>query len=296
MTAPAALSRLGEFVAARSSRASVLARSVMGLTEPGDRVLRRQLLTGMAGQAGTDGSVRGSLVATASAVLELASLGQPEAERVRMIDWLATRQGAPGAYHEGCTVARHQHRACEHFLDGFFAAAPPARRAAPVALANGKEFRVESQARFAASCLALEAMLRSGRKDAPKVERHLDSFVALVDEWTEESDYFSVDLMFSEVPRLASAPLRWRPALDAVLDLLAARQQADGTWPGAEFFHALDALSRIEAAAGRPFLARALETLLRRQREDGSFGSVAEDERALIAARTLIAVGRGSGN
>jgi hypothetical protein len=56
------------------------------------------------------------------------------------------------------------------------------------------------------------------------------------------------------------------------------------------------ALSRIEAAAGRPFLARALETLLRRQREDGSFGSVAEDERALIAARTLIAVGRGSGN
>lgn len=288
---PDMLTRLAEFVSDRPSRAAVLARALLGRPLDRDPMFRRQLIGGILGAAGADGSVRGSLVATARAAVELAELGQPAAARAALLDWLATRQGAPGAFHLGCTAARHQHRACEHFLDGFFSAAPPTRRVAPLALANGKEFRVESQARFAASCLALEAMLRSGRQHDPLVERHLDSFASLIDEWATGSDYFHPDLVFSALAALAAAPARWRPTVEAIVGQLAAQQQPDGTWTGTEFFHSIDALARVDGPVVAPLLTRAVTTLGRRQREDGSFGSAAEDERALIAARVLRQVG-----
>lgn len=281
---------LRRFFADRPTRAGLLARRALHCRRSDDRRLAGHLIAATAGSAGPDGSVRGSLVATAQAVLDLDDVGYESPERDRMVGWLLGRQGEPGAFHEGCTAARHQHRTCEHFLDGFFSPAPPARRTAPVALANGKEYRIESQARFAASCVALEAVTRSGRRNEARVERHLDSFGALVDEWASGGDYLAADLAFSAMAALAAGGERWRPTLIALTDLAAAWQLADGTWAAVDFFNALDGLCRADAQLTRGILERAAPTLARRQREDGSFGSVAADHRALVALRVLLTV------
>jgi hypothetical protein len=245
----------------------------------------------VAGSIGTDGSIRGSLRATAQAVLDLDSMGSRSVERDRLVEWLLGRQGLPGAFHEGCTAARHQHRTCEHFLGGFFSPLPPARRAAPVTLATGKEYRLESQARFALSCLALEAVVRSGRIHEAPVERHLDSFAALVEEWALWGDYLAPDLAFGALAALGGAGGRWRPTREALIGVIGARQLADGTWPQVDLFNAIDGLLRADSPLAGPLIDRTRATLRLRQRDDGSFGSVAEEERALLAAKAVAAAG-----
>lgn len=264
-------------------------RGLLGAPDPGDRSLRQQLVRARAALAGVDGSVGGSLTATAAAVVDLVELGAPSGERDRMVAWLLARQGRPGAFHEGCTAARHQHRVCEHFLGGFFSPAAPTRRVAPLTLPNGRIYRVESQARFAASCLALDAVVRAGGRHEAGVERHLDSFAALREEWARWGEHLAPDLAFSAIAALGGAGDRWRPLLVSLVDVVGGRQGEDGTWPQADFFNALDGLTRVPAEVAARLLRRARPTLRLRQREDGSFGSAAADERALIALRTLLA-------
>jgi hypothetical protein len=227
---------------------------------------------------------------TAVTAIELDHLGDRSRERERLAGWLLSRQRVPGAFPEGCTAARHQHRGCEHFLEGFFSPAPPTHRVAPITVPNGREYRSESQARFVASCLALEAVVRAGRAGEPLVERHLASFGSLVDEWAAWGDYLVPDLAFAAIAALASAGPAGAATLEPLVALVVERQQADGTWPQVDLFNALDGLSRVDPKLSRPALARAAPTLLRRQRDDGSFGSYAADERALIALRVLLAV------
>ena len=227
------------------------------------------------------------MLPTALTLIELDHLDAPADLREPLVVWLLGQRNRPGTFADGCTSARHQHRVCEHFLSGFFAPASPAQRIGPITLPNGKEFRTESQVRFVLSAVALDAVARAGRVHDPGVERHLDSFAALVDEWSDWGDFLPPDLAASALNALASADTRWRETIEALVELFGTRQQSDGTWRDLDFFHALDALSRVRSDSVRPLLDRAAGTLLRRQRDDGSFGSVAADERALIALRVL---------
>jgi hypothetical protein len=65
-------------------------------------------------------------------------------------------------------------------------------------------------------------------------------------------------------------------------------QAEDGTWAKADLFHTLDALLAVGSSEARDAVRRAIPALLSRQRADGSFGSTAQQERALIALRALI--------
>jgi hypothetical protein len=206
---------------------------------------------------------------------------------VTLLDRMVGLSGQPGAFGEGCTSARHSHRVCEHFLRGFFAVASASQRVAPATLPNGRVYRVESQARFALSCWMLTVAIRAGRSGDRGVHRHLDSFDHLVGEWESWGDFLIPDLAFSAIGALAVAPERWTSTLESLVRVAAHHQLADGTWPRVDFFTALDGLSRVELPAAKPILERALPSLVQRQREDGSFGNVAIDERGLIALRLL---------
>lgn len=289
----AALAGLRQYFVTRPNRAGLVARAYLGARTRDDDRYRDHLLTAAQASISPDGSVRGDLLATALALIELDYLEAPLRVREPLVLWLLARQNRPGTFADGCTAARHQHHVCEHFLSGFFSPAPPVQRIGSITLPNGKEFRVESQVRFALSCVALDAVARAGRVHDPAVERHLDSFRALVETWAGWNDHLAPDLAGSALNALASAGSQWRDTSAALVAIYAAHQQADGTWRDLDFFHALDALSRVRVDAVLPVLERAADTLIRRQRDDGSFGSVAADERALIALRVLTSVKNG---
>lgn len=254
-------------------------------------VLRGHLIAAISGSIRPDGSCRSGAGPTIWALKELVDLEAPEAMVARPCGWVMALQGKPGAFPDGCTAARHPHRVCEHFLSGFFPPAPPNQRVAPATMPNGKVYRAESQARFALSCLALEATVGAGRVHEAGIARHLDSFEHLLGEWALWSDQLAPDLALAALNALAAAPDRWGPTVDRLVSLVARHQLPDGTWPRADFFNALEALVKVRRAGVEPVLTRALPALLQRQRDDGSFGAVAPDERALIALRVLLRCG-----
>jgi hypothetical protein len=291
---PAALHRLTGFFERRSTRQAWVARSMTRGTFGSDASLRDQLIRSAAGALAAPAAVA-SPVRTVALVEELIDLGAAAPVRAPGLDRLFGLAGRPGAFGEGCTAARHGHRVCEHFLGGFFAVAAQTQRAAPAQLPNGRVYRVESQARFALSCWILEVVIRSGRVSDPSVQRHLDSFQHLLPEWEGWTDFLAPDLAFSALGALGVAPERWRPTLESLIRIVAQHQLADGTWPRVDFFNALAGLSRIEHPLAPAILERAVPGLLQRQREDGSFGSLAADDRALIALRILLRLGGRTG-
>lgn len=288
MTNPAARGRVEQYFARKATRAAWAARRLLGRPDENDETLRQHLIAAISGSARPDGSVGGSALATIGAIHELMDLEAPPSAATPLLDWTMALVGKRGAFSEGCSSARHSHRVCEHFLGGFFSPAPPTERVAPATFGNGKTYRVESQARFALSAAALAAVLRGGRGDNPSVARHLDSFRHLLDQWDRDGDHLALDLLFAAIAALAEAPARWQPLLGQLVDLAARPQLPDGTWQRADFFNALGALSLVPGPVADRVLGRALPALLQRQRDDGSFGSVAQDERALIGLRVLV--------
>lgn len=287
--ASSARERLGRFFARRVNRHGWVARRELGQPSPGDDQLRQQLATS-AGSTFRQGSGAYSWALRTGLVEDLAALA-PGSEQLReAVAPLLTLSGRAGAFGEGCTSARHGHRVCEHFIGGFFAVAPPSARVAPTTLPNGRAYRVESQARFAASCWILRAVLLAGAQDDAGVQRHLSSFGYLLEEWDRWEDFLVPDLAFAALGALAIAPERWRDTRESLLKVVSGRQLRDGTWPKVDFFTALDGLMAVDHPTARELLARALPSLLQRQREDGSFGTVAPDERGLIGLRVLARV------
>lgn len=282
---------VASYFARRSTRQGWIARRLLGRVEPTDPTLRDHLIAAIGGAIRPDGSVGGNALATIGAIHEMLELDADPAAYVAPLDWVLTLEGRPGTFGEGCSAARHAHRVCEHFLGGFFSPAPSTTRVAPVTFPNGKSYRVESQARFAVSCFALQVVLLTGRAPGPGVARHLDSFAHLFEEWAAPGDHLALDLAFAALGATAAAPDRWAGVADGLLEVVARQQLPDGTWQRADFFNALDAVSRCERPGAAPVLRKALPALLQRQRDDGSFGSVAQDERALIGVRVLRAVG-----
>jgi hypothetical protein len=284
------IERLRLFFAEVSSRQGILARQALGDAAPGDEVLGRRLLADMRAETGMDGHIAGAVVPTIWRAHELLDLGcqGDHAGTVRVMDWVLTLQSKPGAFSEGCSPPRHAHRACEHFISGFFSPAPPVQRFAPVMFPNGKVFRAEPAARFAISCLALRAALRGRLEEQPGVEQHLTSLLQLQEQWDDWSGYFAPDAIVAGIHALAFAPGPQREVLPRLVGTVAANQSEDGTWAHADLFHTLEALMAVGTKEAHATVRRAVPALLARQRIDGSFGSTAQQERALIALRSFI--------
>jgi hypothetical protein len=275
---------LALFFASEPTRQGILARRELGQPAADDDELTERLVEEITEAQTVDTAV----VPTIWRAHELLDLGACEEHAWRRaIQLILGLQGRPGAFDQGCSRIRHSHRICEHFISGFFSPAPPEHRVAPVMFPNGKVFRADPAARFALSCLALRVALRAGLSSRPPVERHLTSLFQLQQQWTDWNGYFAGDTIVAGIHALAcgSVPLELRARLSS---LIAAQQTQDGNWPNADLFHTLEALLALGTPEARTAVRRAVPALIARQRLDGSFGSTAQQERALIALRALL--------
>jgi hypothetical protein len=284
------IERLSLYFAELPTRQGLLARRALRRPAPGDEALTRRLLEEMRKEIRLDGSVTAAVVPTIWRAHEFMDLGYrgDETSCARIMGWILDLQQKPGAFSQGCNPTRHAHRVCEHFISGFFSPAPPEHRFAPVMLPNGKVFRAEPAARFAISCLALRAILRARFDARTTVEQHVLSLIQLQERWTDWNGYFAADSIVAGVHALAFVPPPHRGILSGLATLVAGRQAADGSWPNADLFHTLEALLALGTVEARAAVRQAVPALLSRQRTDGSFGSTAQQERALIALRSLI--------
>jgi hypothetical protein len=287
---PQAIERLRLFFGAGATRQAVLARQALEQPAPDDEELAIRLLDDMRASSRMDGSIGGEVVASIWRVHEMLDLGAAadHAGTARVLGWVLELQSKPGAFSGGCSAPRHAHRACEHFIAGFFSPAPSEQRFAPVMFPNGKLFRADPAARFAVSCLALRATLRARLEYRPQVRQHLLSLVQLQQQWLDDSGYFAPDAVVAGIHALAFAPSEHRDLLPRLSSFLASRQAEDGSWSQADLFHTLEALHALHTPEAHAAVRRAVPALLARQRIDGSFGSTAQQERALIALRSLI--------
>lgn len=289
-SAAEAVKRLAKFFELQDTRQGVLARRLLGAPRAGDAELTLQLRRQLAAQVGPDGAVAGGLVFTAFRLIELIELGCDEETPAvpRLIGWLQQQQDQPGSYSEGCAPPRHEQGACEHFLSGFLSPGPAEIRVAPVTIPNGKVFRAEPAARFALSCLGLRALLLTPARTYSGVKRHLTSLARLKDAWVTWDGYFPPDLVLTALTTLAAAGESERSAVAAGSQFVIAQQATDGGWPGADRFVALEALEMVGSPEATAAIRRAVPGLIARQRADGTFGPVAQQERALIALRALL--------
>jgi hypothetical protein len=289
MTA-AAIERLALFFGPEQTRQGLLAREALGRTDATDAALAERLRGELARGLRPDGTVAGGAVPTIWRVHELLDVGERKDSPAvaRALTWLLDLQDRPGSFHEGCDRARHARKLCQHFLAGFFAPAPPAQRLAPVTLPTGKVFRVEPAARFAISCLALRATLRAGCGDRPSVKRHIQSLARISEQWTEWNGYFSPDTVVAGLHALALAGPEHRPIVHRLVGLVTSNQGVEGEWASADLFHVVDALLAAGTLEAQVMVRRAATSLAARQRTDGTFGTVAQQERALIGLRALL--------
>jgi len=286
----AAVDRLESYFAKPGNRAAILARQALGRPHPADLGLRDRLVREMRAETRFDGSIGGAVIPTIWRAHELVDLGHhgDQVGTIRVVGWILNLQGKPGAFGEGCTPVRHEHRACNHHVGGFFSPGPSAQRIAPVTLPNGTVYHSEEAARFVISCLALRAALRAGQEKRPLVIQHLQSLVDLQELWTDWGGYFAPDMTTAALHALAIAPPPYRAALPQAAAFVAAQQAADGTWPGADLFQTVAALSAAGTIEARAAISRAVPALLAHQQPDGTFGSMASDERALIAVQGIL--------
>ncbi|MEZ4413925.1 MAG: hypothetical protein R2910_13130 [Gemmatimonadales bacterium] len=286
----AAIERLEAFFAPRSSRAAILAREALGRPAPGDEAARAAIIASLQRGLRTDGSVGGAALPTIWRAIELMDLGHSGQEpgTARFINWTLGLAGKPGAFGEGCHPARHEQKACDHYLAGFFAPAPETERLAPITLPCGKTFRAEAQARFAVSCLALRAVVMAGLAGKASVKKHLMSLAVLADVWNDWSGYYAPDLIIAALHPLAISPPVYRGATLKTARFIADNQQDDGTWANADLFHALHSLMVANTPPARKAVTRAVPALIAMQRKDGAFGATAQEERALIGLQALL--------
>lgn len=287
---PSTRERLALYFGAERTRPALLARAALGRESPDDPELQRTLVAKLEAEIRPDGSIGGAALPTIWRVHELVDLGRGGSDPSvkALMRWILALQGKPGAFGEGCDKERHAKRACEHYLQGFFAPGPPGVRLAPLTFPNGKVFRAEPAARFALSCLALRAALRTGAGERSLIERHIRSLAALAAGWTSWNGYFAPDTIVAGLHALAQSGPAHQPAGASLVGLVATNQDASGDWPSADLFHTLEGLMATELPEARAPVGRAAPALAARQRADGTFGPTAQQERALIGLRALL--------
>jgi hypothetical protein len=87
---------------------------------------------------------------------------------------------------------------------------------------------------------------------------------------------------------LATAGNPYRDAVRRLVDLVMANQGVEGEWPSADLFQVLEALQTADTPEAQVTVRRATTALVSRQRVDGTFGTGAQQERALIGLRALL--------
>jgi hypothetical protein len=288
-----ALERARGFFAARETRAGLVGRGLLQASEPHDAELADHLIREIRRRTRLDGSMGGSLVDTAWAACELMDLGclRDCAALVRIVGYLLSRQNAPGHYAEGCSEERHRDGCCHHALRGFFSPAVRDVEIAPLVFPTGVTVSDEEDARFAASCFALRAVLRAGEDRRNAVRDHASSLVAsrcFRAPWERGT---GPNLFFFALGALVHGPLADRPRVAELLEDAAARQTGDGTWPDTALFHALDTISGATAPQVHRIAVRLGPYLCAMQRPGGAFDATENEEWAVLAVRTLLLAG-----
>lgn len=67
-----------------------------------------------------------------------------------------------------------------------------------------------------------------------------------------------------------------------------AHQRIEGEWLNADLFQVIDALQAAGSLDAQVTVRRATTALMARQRSDGTFGTTAQQERALIGLRAFV--------
>jgi hypothetical protein len=284
--------RLAEYFRERKTRAGVLARRLLGTPAPDDGVLAEHLIRERRLQTRIDGSMDGGLVPTAWAAWELLQLEAPtdQAGVVRTVGFLLGRQDQPGrVFGEGCRPYMHERRLCSHYVGGFFSPAPEEHRVAPLTVPSGVVVSDERDARFAASCFALRAVIRAGEDRREGVRRHVASLLEMDALWSWEDEAWSADARLFAFGAIASAPLELRERAAQAMARVLERQERDGSWPGADPFHALDMVLQAPTADARTAVVRAAPQVSHLL--DDALERDSGEERALIALRALALAG-----
>jgi hypothetical protein len=291
VTPPRLLDRAKSFFADRQTRAGVVARRLLGSPLPGDGQLAQHLERERRRGTRMDGSVDSSLVRTAFTAMELLQLDCPpdHAGVVRTIGYLIARQNQPGRFGEACTPERHTHGVCHHFLPGFFSPGPADLAVAPLTFPSGVTVRGEDDARFAASCFALQAVLRARQERRQAVRDHVLGLLELKPLWNAWGGEWAPDLVFFALAAVAGGPLDFRDRVDQVTAWTAGQQRKEGTWPGAHTLHALDAMLRVQHDAARAAVRRGQVAVEQLARDEPLFSEDFPEEGSLIALRALAA-------
>lgn len=286
-----ALERATAYFAERPTRAGYVARRLLGVSRPEDEKLVPALVKELRGKIRGDGSTGADLVHTAWSVWELLDLGlPPNAPAVtKAVNWLLTRQDKDGAFGLGCTPKRHEMKACEHFIGGFFAYRSGSRTIRRLALPTGAAATSDIGARFLASCFALRSVLRAGQDEKTLVRRHAGSLLALPRLWDTWGGPWPPTLMAAALAAIAWSPEPFRNQLPILAEHLALNQRPDGTWRNLDIVHAVDALVAVPLAQAREAVALAAPRLAKLQTLKGTIGSGAyAEERTLVAVRAWL--------
>ena len=80
----------------------------------------------------------------------------------------------------------------------------------------------------------------------------------------------------------------YRDTVQRLVGMVTSNQGVDGEWASADLFQVLDALLAADMLEAQVTVRRAATALEDRQRADGTFGTMAQQERALIGLRALL--------
>jgi hypothetical protein len=116
----------------------------------------------------------------------------------------------------------------------------------------------------------------------------VQSLARVSEQWREWTGYFSPDVIVAGLHALAVAGPEHGPTVRRLVGLITANQGLQGEWPNADLFQVVDALEAAGTLEAQVTVRRVADILAERQRADGTFGSVAQQERALIGLRALL--------
>ena len=286
-----ALERASLYFAERQTRAGYVARKLLGVPHPEDDRLAQAQVRERRGKLRSDGSHGGDLVQTAWALWELMDLGLPRdaAPIQKAASWMLARQDKDGAFGLSCSPKRHEMKACEHFIGGFFAYRTSGRTIGRLTLPTGTSATSDSGARFLASCFALRSVLRAGKDDRTLVRRHAGSLLALPRLWDTWGGPWSPVLMAGALAAIAWAPEPFRNQLPILAEHLALNQRPDGSWRNLDIVHAVDALVTVPLPQARESVALAAPRLAKLQTQKGTIGTgTYAEERTLVAVRAWL--------
>jgi len=277
---------------------AVIARREAGIPDPQAPRRAAALAAALCRLMSPDGSWGSDVFRTAENLLLLREIAPAPDTHVRGVAaaacaWLLARQDQPGRFGEGCDPASHEAGLCEHHVSGFFSAGEPTHDLAARTLAAGGRFQTDAGARFAASCLALRALI-TWDTDRERVEDGLRSLRVILMRHVPGAEPVGCCGYASGVAAVGSVPYGEPDRVSALAGLarLAATQRGDGSWPGVDLFHVLEvltspALLRHRLDAAEAAIQRAAGMLSLMLGPDGSWGRESGPVRTLIGWRTL---------